>query len=41
MQTIESTREKDETFVHPEDEDVLLDEADDEFAGGGAIKLIR
>lgn len=35
MQTIENTREKDETFVHPEDEDVLLDEADDEFAGVG------
>jgi hypothetical protein len=43
MQTIESTREKDETFVDPEDEDVLLDEADDEFAGeggwGGGITL--
>jgi len=33
LQTIENTREKDETFVDPEDEDVLLDEADDEFAG--------
>ena len=33
LQTIENTREKDETFVDPEDEEVLLDEADDEFAG--------
>ena len=33
MQTIENTREKDETLVNPDDEEVLADELDDEFAG--------
>lgn len=33
IQTIENTREKDETLVNPDDEEVLADEADDEFAG--------
>lgn len=30
--TLESTREVDDTFVSPEDEEVLQDEAEDEFA---------
>ena len=33
LQTIENTREKDETLVQPEDEEVIADEAEDEFAG--------
>lgn len=33
--TIESTREKDETVVQPDDEEVAMDEDDDEFAGEG------
>jgi hypothetical protein len=32
---LENTREKDVTMVADGDEDVALDEADDEFAGGG------
>ncbi len=37
LQTIENTREKDEALVNPDDEEVLADEADDEFAGGVMI----
>lgn len=33
MQTIENTREKDETVVAADDEEVQADEAQDEFAG--------
>ena len=33
MQTIESTREKDETIVSIDDAEVQADEAQDEFAG--------
>ena len=32
-QTLENTREKDETMVQMGDEEVAADEADDEFAG--------
>ncbi len=31
--TIENTREKDETMVQPDDEEVIADEQQDEFAG--------
>jgi hypothetical protein len=34
LQTLENTREKDVTMVEERDEEVALDEADDEFAGG-------
>jgi hypothetical protein len=44
IQTIENTREADETMVTPGDEEVALDEADDEFAGargsGGWLVLM-
>lgn len=32
-QTIENTREKDETIIAPDDAEVQEEEADDEFAG--------
>ena len=34
FQTIENTREADETMVQPDDEEVIADETLDEFAGG-------
>ncbi len=33
LQTLENTREKDVTMVQPDDEEVLADEEQDEFAG--------
>lgn len=33
QQTLENTREKDETMVRPDDEEIAADEATDEFSG--------
>ncbi len=36
--TIENTREKDETTVQPDDQEVIADEQQDEFAGARCSK---
>ena len=39
MQTLENTREQDETVVQAEDDEVEADEAQDEYAGGCILLL--
>ena len=38
MKTLENTREKDETMVHPDDQEVLMDAETDEMAGYFKLK---